>query len=232
MVKDALAEAAPDRYKQAIYRQSNPTSKYCATAEKGTEVIGGLLWALAACVGVERAALVLFLADGAHWCWNLCKDHFPQAIQILDIFHLAKHLLKAGGAFFGENSAGAKDWARKALVEILRGKLEEVRKGLAGLSFLDKPKREALHELQTYLEYNRERMDYPRYIAAGYIISSAAIEGTCGTVIGDRMTGSGRGWDEPGADAMARLRALHFSGEWDAFYRERQDRIVRQARAA
>jgi len=46
------------------------------------------------------------------------------------------------------------------------------------------------------------------------------------------MTGSGRGWDVPGADAMARLRALYFSGEWDAFYRERQDRIVRQLRVA
>jgi hypothetical protein len=44
------------------------------------------------------------------------------------------------------------------------------------------------------------------------------------------MTGSGRGWDEVGADAMARLRALHCSGGWDAFYRERQDRIVRQLR--
>lgn len=232
LVKQALAEAAPDRYERALYRPSNPTSHYCATAKKGTEIIGGLLWALASSVGVDRAALVLFLADGSHWCWNLCKTHFPQAIQILDVFHLAKHLLEAAGAFFGENGDAARTWAREKLVEILKGHLEEVRKTLEGLSFLDKRKRDALHKLQTYLTNNSERMDYARYIAAGYIISSAAIEGMCGHVIGDRMTGSGRGWDELGADAMARLRCLYCSDQWDTFYRERQDRIVRRLRAA
>lgn len=230
LVKQALTVAAPDRYERAIYRPSNPTSQYCATAEKGTSTIGGLLWLLAANLGVERASLVLFLADGSHWCWNLCKTHFPQAAQILDVFHLAKHLLKAAGIFWGESSGHAKDWARDTLVEILRGNLGSVRMELSKLSYLETRKKEALHELQTYLENNRERMDYPRYIAAGYPISSAAIEGTCGHVIGDRMTGSGRGWDEVGADAMARLRALHCSGGWDAFYRARQDRIVRSLR--
>lgn len=231
LVKQALTVATPDRYERSIYRPSNPTGQYCATAEKGTDVIGGLLWLLATAVGVERAALVLFLADGSHWCWNLCKTHFPQAVQILDVFHLAKHLLEAAGIFFGGSSSRAKDWARETLVEILRGNLEQVRIELAGLSYLETRKKEALHELQTYLKNNRERMDYPRYVAAGYPISSAAIEGTCGHVIGDRMTGSGRGWDEVGADAMARLRALHCSGQWDTFYRERQDRIVGQLRS-
>lgn len=231
LVKQALAAAAPDRYERTLYRPSNPTGQYCATAEKGTDVIGGLLWLLATAVGVERAALVLFLADGSHWCWNLCKTHFPQAVQILDVFHLAKHLLKAAGIFWGESSSRAKDWARETLVEILRGNLEQVRIELAKLSYLETRKKDALHELQTYLRNNSERMDYPRYVAAGYPISSAAIEGTCGHVIGDRMTGSGRGWDEVGADAMARLRALHCSGQWDTFYRERQDRIVGQLRS-
>lgn len=236
LVKQALATAAPDRHDQPIYRPSNPTSRYCATAEKGIEIIGGLLWALAAAAGVETAALVLFLADGSHWCWNLCDDHFPQAVKILDLFHLAGNILKAAGVLFGESSKQAKDWACEKLVEILRGNLDQVRAELAGLSFTDERKRKASHELQTYLKNNMERMDYPRYLAAGYPISSAAMEGACGHVIGDRMTGSGRGWDEIGADAMARLRALHCSDQWDAFYKDRQKRIVEsvrfQARAA
>lgn len=232
LVKQALSTAAPSRYERPIYRPSNPTSHYCATAEKGTSVIGGLLWLLASQVGVERAAVVLFLADGAHWLWNLCQDHFPQAVQILDVFHLAKHLLKAAGIFFGESSELAKEWAKDTLVKILQGDLEKVLLELSGLSYLETRKRAALHELRTYLTNNQERMDYPRYIAFGYVISSAAMEGTCGHVIGDRMTGSGRGWDEPGADAMARLRALHCSGGWDTFYRERQERLVQRLRAA
>jgi hypothetical protein len=177
---------------------------------------------------VERAARVLFLADGAHWCWNLCESHFPQAIQILDIFHLAEHLNKAAGIFWGESSDRAKGWALQTLVEILQGKLEQVRGDLAGMGFLEKRKREALHEIETYLKSNKDRMDYPSYLAAGYPISSAMIEGACGHVIGSRMSGSGRSWVEAGADAMARLRALYCSDQWDAFYKERQRRFVQK----
>lgn len=231
LVKQALATAAPDRNERPIYRPSNPTSQYCATAEKGVDIIGGLLWALAASVGVERAALVLFLADGSHWCWNLCKTHFPQAVQILDIFHLAGHVLKAAVIFWGESSSEAKVWAKETLIKILQGNLDQVLAELSVLSFLDKRKSEELDKLKTYLTNNIERMDYPRYLAAGYTISSAPAEGACGNVIGDRMGGNGRGWDEVGADAMARLRALHCSGKWDTFYQERQARIVRQLRS-
>jgi len=231
LVKQALATAAPDRHDQPIYRPSNPTSRYCATAEKGIDIIGGLLWALAAAAGVERAALVLFLADGSHWCWNLCETHFPQAVKILDLFHLAGNIHKAAGVLFGESSKKAKEWACEKLVEILRGHLGQVRADLARLSFTDERKRKANHDLQTYLKNNRERMDYPRYLAAGYPISSAAMEGACGHVIGDRMTGSGRGWDEIGADAMARLRALHCSEHWDTFYQDRQARLVTDVRS-
>jgi hypothetical protein len=231
LVKQALATAAPDRHEQPIYRPSNPTSRYCATAEKGIEMIGGLLWALAAAAGVERAAVVLFLADGSHWCWNLCDTHFPRAVKILDLFHLAGNILKAAGVLFGENSKQARDWACEKLVEILRGSLNQVLAELATLSYTDERKRKASRALQTYLTNNRERMDYPRYLAAGYPISSAAMEGACGHVIGDRMTGSGRGWDEIGADAMARLRALHCSEQWDTFYRERQKKVIENLRA-
>lgn len=144
------------------------------------------------------------------------------------MFHLAGRILEVAGVFRGESSIQAKTWARETLVEILQGNLDQVRAGLAGLSCTDTRKRKALHELQTYLKNNCERMNYPRYIAAGYPISSAAIEGACGHVIGDRMTGSRRGWYQVGADAMARLRALYCSGGWDSFYAERQARIGRR----
>ena len=65
-------------------------------------------------------------------------------------------------------------------------------------------------------------MDYPRYIREGYPISSAPEEGACRHVIGTRMKGSGRRWDDDGADAMARLRAAHCSGMWEALHQQRQ----------
>jgi len=232
LVKEALAQAAPDRYDRPVYRPSNPTSSYVATSEKGTDAIGGLLWAAAVAAGVHTASLVLFMADGGKWCWNLCQTHFPSARQILDVFHLAKHLIEAGGVVWGEKSGRAREWALQGLVAILDGRLDEVLDAMEALTFTESAKREARRKLLVYLRNNRKRMDYPQYLAAGYPISSAMIEGACGHVIGRRMKGSGRRWDQRGADAMARLRAMHCGGRWEGFFAERQRRIRESLRAA
>lgn len=71
---------------------------------------------------------------------------------------------------------------------------------------------------------------YPHYIREGYPISNAPEEGACRHVIGTRMKGSGRRLDDDGADAMARLRAVHCSGKWEAFHRERQHKQLQAVR--
>jgi transposase len=30
--------------------------------------------------------------DGAEWIWNIAAQHFPGAIQIVDLFHARQHL--------------------------------------------------------------------------------------------------------------------------------------------
>lgn len=42
------------------------------------------LVALARTHGSDRARELVVLGDGAHWIWNLCARHFPQAVQIVD----------------------------------------------------------------------------------------------------------------------------------------------------
>ena len=73
-------------------------------------------------------------------------------------------------------------------------------------------------------------MNYPEYIARGYPISSAIAEGACRHVIGTRMKGSGRRWDDDGADAMARLRAIKCSGRWASTFAKRQQARIDAAR--
>src|SRR6185437_5057832 len=57
-----------------------------------------------------------------------------------------------------------------------------------------------------------DRMDYPRYVAAGWQIGSGHIEAACKTVIDERLKRSGMRWGEDGADAVCHLRAL-FKGD-------------------
>src|ERR1019366_4091021 len=37
--------------------------------------------------GLAQANLVLVIADGAGWIWNVAKDRYPEAVQRLDLFH-------------------------------------------------------------------------------------------------------------------------------------------------
>ena len=42
--------------------------------------------------GGSRAEKKVIIGDGAAWIWNIAKEHFPGAIQIVDLFHARQHL--------------------------------------------------------------------------------------------------------------------------------------------
>lgn len=222
LVEGCVREVAPGRNKAKMYRKTTEKSTYVATSRLGPEYFGQCMWLAAQQLGVELTTLVLFLADGGKWCWEICKNQFPSAIQILDIFHVARHVIEAANTLYGTRSAEAKRWRRDVLVRVLQGHVADVIRELQGLDFLDEARREARKKLLTYLENNRTRMDYPTYIEKGYPISSAMAEGACRHVIGARMKGSGRRWDDDGSDAMARLRSLNCSGRWNRHFDERR----------
>jgi len=52
-------------------------------------------------------------------------------------------------------------------------------------------KREALQELQTYLENNLSRIDYPRYRELGLPCCSGQVEAQCKTLVGARCKQAG-----------------------------------------
>lgn len=46
---------------------------------------GPLLYALAEATGLSRAQQGVVLGDGAVWIWKLVAEHFPDAVQIVDL---------------------------------------------------------------------------------------------------------------------------------------------------
>jgi hypothetical protein len=42
--------------------------------------------------GWGRAEKKVVIGDGAEWIWNLAQEHFPGALQIVDLFHARQHL--------------------------------------------------------------------------------------------------------------------------------------------
>jgi hypothetical protein len=180
-----------------------------------------LLLLLARSAGYQHARLRAFLADGAHWLWKIADDYFQSAIQILDWYHLAEHVHKAAKALWGEVSEATKEWAKRLKDELWEGRggvaLELVR---AEWTKVRSPaKREALHELETYLENNLTRIDYPRYRALGLPVGSGQVEAQCKTLVGARCKQAGmRNWTYEGAEGVLRMRAARQDGTFDTLW--------------
>src|SRR5579859_6723352 len=143
--------------------------------------------------GYHRARLRAFIADGARWLWEIAATHFPDAVQILDWYHLSEHVHQAADSLYAEDHALARAFAEQRLEELWNGRVQETLDELRALrkTFRAEAKRETLRQLIGYLENNRQRIDYPCYRALGLRIGSGQVEGACKTLVGQRCKQAG-----------------------------------------
>jgi hypothetical protein len=145
----------------------------------------------------------VFVTDGAPWIGNWLSGSYPDAVQILDFFHLREHISDA----FKEVHEGKymSEWAMEqfrlgngqaveSFVRDCDGIAEKMRLSLLG-----------------YLANNRYRTDYASYLKEGYPIGSGAIEAAHRSVLQSRMKRSGQRWSDDGCDRMVKLRVIRKS---------------------
>ena len=179
----------------------------------------GWEWAaLAEVCGGTHARRVVVLGDGARWIWNQAALHFPQAIQILDVWHATERLWEVGRLAFGEERA-RKEWVQARQSELWDYQTEALLLALEVVAATCEGAREKALETRGYFHNNRERMDYPRYQQLGLQVGSGAVESECKQVVSQRLKGAGMRWREAGAQTVAHLRCLLLGGEWLAFVR-------------
>jgi hypothetical protein len=71
-------------------RDSNSTTYFGAiepAAQFGTRLYGEAVQR-----GVHFAQKVVIIGDGAKWIWNLAAEHFPDAVEIVDLYHAKEHV--------------------------------------------------------------------------------------------------------------------------------------------
>jgi hypothetical protein len=163
---------------------------------------------------------LICLLDGERSLWDMQRGWFPQAIGILDIFHVSERIWEVAHCVYARGSDAAREFATRHLRMILEGKVGYVLRNWRPLA--DKyewrgEKRTTVMAAITYFENNREHMRYNEYMAAGYPIGSGVAEGTCRHLVKDRMELTGMRWEVAGAQAMLHTRAIHINGEWDQF---------------
>jgi len=173
--------------------------------------------------GWSRAEKRVVMGDGAEWIWNLAEQHFPGALQIVDLYHARQHLWELARRLYPNDEAGQKAWMKIHQRRLLdKGKIEKL---ISALRSIDSAYPELTEKIRTeadYFERNAERMRYPKFRRQHLFVGSGVIEAGCKTVIGSRLKQSGMFWTVRGANAIIALRCCHLNGRFEDYWETRR----------
>ncbi len=208
---------------QEGYAIRDPDSTTYVAAIETAAQFGPRLYLEAWNRGWEQAEKKVVIGDGAEWIWNIADDHFPGAIQIVDIFHARQHLWDVARKLYPGQEAEQKRWIAIHQDELLdKGKIEELVDVLRAIDSLPSELLEKIRTEADYFDNNKERMRYPRFRAQNLFIGSGVIEAGCKTIIGSRCKQSGMFWTVRGANAILALRCCHFNGRFEDYWEGRK----------
>jgi hypothetical protein len=183
-------------------------------AIEGTERFGRRLYAEAFKRGVQQAQEAVVLGDGAAWIWNLAAEHFPQATQIVDVYHARQHLYELRDLV---DPGQLQHW----LQCLEEGAIEQILQSLAAQKADLAEDAEFLRQQRVYFENNAHRMGYAQLRSRGLFVGSGVVEAACRTVIAQRLKRSGMFWTRQGANQVLALRTNLKSGHWENFWESR-----------
>ena len=189
------------------------SSSYVSTLEL-VEHFETLIYAEARRRGSAKGAEMVILGDGATWIWNLARAHFPEATNIVDLYHAREHLGDLAKLLTPVLGDGRVSWLAERKDELDDGDIPAI---LAAARALDVPAGKT-HDLDTalgYFENNAARMAYKTFRAAGHFVGSGAVEAGCKAVVAQRLKLSGMRWSVRGATGIATLRCQEASGRWE-----------------
>jgi len=197
------------------------TTTYVGAIETAEE-FGKRLYVEAWKRGWSRAQKKVVVGDGAEWIWNLASQHFPGAIQIVDLFHARQHLWDLVRKLYPNDEREQKRWIRVQKNRLDKGKIEKLVLALASIQTSNPDVAEKLRTETEYFQTNTERMRYPKYRGQHLFVGSGVIEAGCKTVVGSRLKRSGMFWTVRGANAILALRCCHLNGRFEDYWETRR----------
>lgn len=182
---------------------------------------GRRIYAEAVRRGVSSAEQVVVVGDGAAWIWGIAEEHFPGAIQIVDLYHVREHLADLGKIVYGIGSIQSKQWAAARREQLDSGDVDGVIRAMRRLRPCDPEAKKEVGRQIDYFHTNAQRMHYADFRKQGLFVGSGVVEAGCKTVIAQRLKLSGMRWTVRGANAIIALRCCQLSGHWEDFWEAR-----------
>ena len=201
----------------------DPSSTTYVGAIETADPFGKRLYVEAWKRGWSRAQKKVVLGDGAEWIWNIAQQHFPGAIQIVDLFHARQHLWDLARKLYPDNTKRRNAWIglhQKRWLD--KGKIAKLVESLRAIQITDAELAQKFRTEAEYFASNAHRMNYPHFRKQHLFIGSGVIEAGCKTVIGHRLKQSGMFWSMNGANSILALRCSHLNGRFEDYWESRR----------
>ncbi len=156
---------------------------------------------------------IVFISDGATWLRNMISELFPEAIQILDKFHLIENIYDYGKFIFQNDMKKVERFKDKIIGYCYSREYKLIEKELKKYKDIEIPP--TVCNLPVYLRNNKDKIDYSTYERNGWPLGSGAIESSNKTVVQQRLKQAGIRWSVDGANYLITLRCYQESGHWD-----------------
>jgi hypothetical protein len=205
------------------YAIRDPDSTTYTGAIENAEQFGKRLYVEAWKRGCSRAEKKVVIGDGAEWIWNLAKEHFPGAIQIVDLFHARQHLWDLARLLYPNDTKRRNAWIglhQKRWLD--KGKIAKLFASLHSIQTADADLARKIRNEADYFATNAARMNYPKFRKQHLFVGSGVIEAGCKTVIGQRLKQSGMFWTVQGANSILTLRCAHLNARFEDYWERRR----------
>jgi hypothetical protein len=166
--------------------------------------------------GWSRADKKAVMGDGTEWIWNLADQHFPGAVQIVDLYHARQHLWWLVRKLHPNDQVAQKAWMKvhqKRLLE--KAKIEKLVLASRYIVPTSPEVTEKIRIEAEYFERNAVRMRYPKFRRQHFFVGSGVIEAGCKTVVDSRLKQSGMFWAVRGANAIVSVRCCHLNDRFE-----------------
>jgi hypothetical protein len=203
--------------------QSPPLRDEAATTYVGAietaEAFGPRIYTEAVRRGLDRAQQVVVIGDGAPWIWKIAEEHFPDALQIVDLYHARQKMAELAKLAV---SSDWKAWTEARYRELDQGRVEILLGGLMRLKTSQADVQAAIDKTIHYFQTNAERMRYAQFRRQRLFVGSGVVEAGCKTIVGQRLKCSGMHWTVRGANAILALRCLDLRNRWEDYWESRR----------
>ena len=170
------------------------------------------LYACAVKNGYKKYEKTIIISDGATWIRNMCEELFPEAIQILDLYHLCENTYSFAKVIFKNDEAKYVPWAEDIIKKFKKSKTNEAIEIIK--EYKNRKLPNGVVNLYNYINNNIGKIDYKQYIKNEYYVGSGAIESGNKVVLQKRLKLSGMRWNVMTAQYLLSLRVKFESGLW------------------